>query len=89
MHNLAPKLSRFCRGKGRAWELKKAKLRRRVEELEASLSDLGVLASKLEIADETDLSFVGSLPARDMREFMSLWRDLHQDYLRFGARSRA
>ena len=89
MHNQAPKLSRFCRGKGRAGELKKAKLRRRVEELEASISDLGILAAKLEIADERELSFVGSLPARDLREFMSLWRDLHQDYLRFGARSRA
>jgi hypothetical protein len=69
--------------------LKKTKLRRQLEEIEASISDLGILAAKLELADKTELSFVGSLPARDLREFMSLWRGLHQDYLRFGDRSRA
>jgi hypothetical protein len=75
--------------KGRAGELKKAKLRRRLEELEASISDLGILAAKLDIADETELNFVGSLKPRDMREFITLWRDLHPNYLRFGERSRA
>ena len=69
--------------------VKKAKLRRRIEELEASVVDLGILAAKLDISPETDLSFRGSLPAVDMREFMSLWRDLHPNYLRFGDRSRA
>ena len=69
--------------------MKKAKRRRRLEELEASVVDLGILAAKLDISPETDLSFRGSLPAVDMREFMTLWRDLHPNYLRFGDRSRA
>jgi len=69
--------------------LKKAKLRRRLEELEASISDLGILAAKLDIADETERAFCASLKPRDMREFMTLWRDLHPNYLRFGDRSRA
>jgi hypothetical protein len=87
-----PMLTRFKADRGligEAGELKKAKLRRRLEELEASLSDLGILAAKLDISPETDLSFRGSLPAVDMREFMTLWRDLHRDYLCFGERSRA
>jgi hypothetical protein len=88
VHNRAPNVDRFLGAKGRAGELKKAKLRR-LEELKASISDLGILAAKLDIADETELNFVGSLKPRDMREFMTLWRDLHRDYLRFGERSRA
>ena len=69
--------------------MKKAKLRRRLEELEASTSDLGILAAKLDIADETERSFCGSLKPRDMREFMTLWRGLHRQYLHFGDRSQA
>ena len=69
--------------------MKKAKLRRRLEELEASISDLGLLAAKLDIsaADEAELGFSAKLPtAGDYREFMALHRVLHQTFLRFGAR---
>jgi hypothetical protein len=65
---------------------KKARLRRRVEEVEASISDLGLLAAKLKITDETKLSFLGSLQPRDLHEFMSLHEGLHRYFIRFGLR---
>ena len=69
--------------------MKKAKVLRRLEEIEASLSDLGLIAAKLEIseADEAGLGFSGKLPTlSDYREFMTLHAMLHQTFLRFGAR---
>lgn len=69
--------------------MKKAKLRRYLEEAEAKLSDLGLLASKLVItdADEAEHSLVAKLPsAADHREFMELHESLHREFLRFGTR---
>jgi hypothetical protein len=69
--------------------MKKAKLRHRREELNERISDLGLLAAKLDISAETERTFMAALPKRDLREFMNLWRVLHQDYLRFGDQSQA
>jgi len=74
--------------------MKKAKKTHRVAEVraenEAKISDLGLMAAKFDIdANEMERFIKEALPKDERREFMSLWRDLHQDYLRFGDRARA
>lgn len=69
--------------------MKKAKLRRRLEEIEASISDLGLLAARLEISEEDEAGRCFSArfaSTGDYREFMSLHAVLHQNFLRFGVR---
>jgi hypothetical protein len=73
---------------------KKAKLRRYREEIEANISDLGLLAAKLqftkEATAEAERRIVATLPsASDYREFMALHDGLHRLFLRFGAQARA
>ena len=68
---------------------KKAKLRRYREEIEESISDLGLLASKLEITDraEAEHAIFAKFPsAADHSEFMALHEALHRLFLRFGTR---
>ena len=57
---------------------------------EVSISDLGLIAAKLEIKEnEVEFGFSAHLPtAGDYREFMDLHAVLHQNFLRFGARGR-
>ena len=69
--------------------VKKARLRRRLEEIEASISDLGLLAARLEINEEDEAGRCFSArfaSAGDYREFMNLHALLHQNFLRFGVR---
>lgn len=68
---------------------RKAKQRRYREEIEASLSDLGLLATKLEITEhaEAEHRIIAKLPSgADYREFMLLHEALHRLFLRFGTR---
>jgi hypothetical protein len=68
---------------------KKSKLRRYREEIEESISDLGLLAAKLEFTDqaEAEHAIFAKLPsAADYREFMALHASLHRLFLRFGTR---
>ena len=65
---------------------KESRVRR--DKLGDDLTDLGILASKLEIVEknEADSSFIGKLPSASFAEFMDLGGRLHRHYLRFGAR---
>jgi len=66
---------------------KKAKLRRYREEIEESLSDLGMLAARLEITEQAEAEhalFAKFSSAADQREFMALHEALHRLFLRFG-----